>query len=106
MTENYLFGVNTTQWAYYDNYNQATDTWTYANEEYIQNFLLWYGVAGVRIINKNKDYVSWQIGITYVINFPGEVPDHYSNWNTNNQEGINAIAFPALSYTRKFGAKY
>ncbi len=106
LTENYLFGVNTTQWAYYDNYNQATDTWTYANEEYNQRFILWYGIAGVRIINKNKDFVSWQIGITYVINFPGEVPDQYSNWNTNHQDGINAIAFPALSYTRKFDTKY
>ncbi|MEN8229061.1 MAG: hypothetical protein ABFS38_12965 [Bacteroidota bacterium] len=106
LTENYLFGVNTTQWAHYDRYDAATDTWTYRSEEYIQKLWLWYGVAGIRIINKNKDFVSWQIGITYVINFPGEVPDQYSNWETYSQSGINAYAFPAVSYTRKFGKKY
>ncbi len=106
LTENYIFGVNTRQWAYYEQYNQATDTWIYGNEEYVQKLWLWYGVAGFRIINKNKDFVSWQIGITYVINFPGQAPDEYSTWNTNQSDGINAIAFPAVSYTRKFGKKY
>lgn len=106
LTENYLFGVNTHQWAYYDNYDQATDTWEYRSEEYIQRLWLWYGVAGIRIINKNKDFVSWQFGITYVVNFPGEIPDQYASWDTNSQDGISAIAFPALSYTRKFGKKY
>jgi len=106
LTENYLFGVNTRQWAYYEQYNQVTDTRVYQNEEYIQKLWLWYGVAGFRIINKNKDFVSWQIGITYVINFPGSAPDEYSGWDTDHLDGINAIAFPAVSYTRKFGKKY
>lgn len=106
LTENYLFGVNTRQWANYEQYDQGTDIWIYQNEEYVQKLWLWYGVAGFRIINKNKDFVSWQIGITYVINFPGKVPDQYSGWNINHQDGINAIAFPAVSYTRKFGKKY
>lgn len=106
LTENYLFGVNTTQWATYESYNQATDTWIYMSEEYPQKLWLWYGVAGIRIINKNKDFVSWQIGITYVVNFPGTIPEQYANWQTGGQDGVNAIAFPAVSYTRKFGKQY
>ncbi len=106
LTENYFFRINTQQNAYFDSYNQSTDTWIYRNEEYIQRLNLWYGVAGVRIINKNKDFVSWQIGLTYVFNFPGKVPDQYSNWETGGNDEFNVIAFPALSYTRKFGTKY
>jgi len=106
MTENYVFGINTRRYAYLDSYNAATDTWSYLSEEYVQRQFLWYGIAGIRIISKNQDFVSWQIGITYVINFPGKVPVQYASWQTSFQEGINAIAFPAVSYTRKFGKKY
>lgn len=106
LTENYFFGINTQQNAYYDSYNQSTDTWIYLNEEFNQRYRLWYGVAGIRIISKNKDFVSWQIGLTYVFNFPGKVPDQYSNWEISGSDEFRVIAFPALSYTRKFGKKY
>jgi len=106
MTENYVFGVNTRSHAYYEQYNQNTDTWIYLNEEYTQKLWFWYGVAGVRIFNRAKDYVSWQIGLTYVIGFPGEIPEQYAHWDTGGWDKIEAIAFPALSYTRKFGKKY
>ncbi len=105
LTENYFFGVNTSRYAYLDSYNSSTETMIYRNEEYSQKFNLWYGVAGIRIINKNKDFVAWQIGLTYVFNFPGKVPEEYANWETGVDD-FNVIAFPALSYTRKFGRRY
>lgn len=105
LTENYLFGVNIPRDAYLDSYNSSTETTIYRNEEYIQRMNLWYGVAGIRIINKNKDFVAWQIGLTYVLTFPGSVPQEYANWETGTND-MDAFAFPALSYTRKFGRRY
>ena len=106
LSENYVFGIDMNQYAYDERFNEDTQEWEYLNEEFIQRQTIWYGIAGVRIVNKNKGIVSWQIGITYVANFPGEVPAAYRNWNTDNIENSNVIAFPTVSYTRKFGKKF
>ncbi len=106
LTENYFFGLNTVQYAYDDWYDEATGNWMYRNEEFIQRLGIWYGILGIRIISKNRDFVSWQFGLTYVMGVPGAVPDEYYNWDTSGRDGVKLIAFPALSYTRKFGHKY
>lgn len=107
LTENYLFGVNTHQsaWRYWE--DPATGYWESEDREFTQKLRLWYGVMGFRIINKNKDYISWQIGLTYVVGFSEDIPREFINgWETDALEEFQLFAFPAISYTRKFGKKY
>ena len=106
LTENYLFNVNLSRTAYQDNYDPVTDYYDYRYEEYTQRNSLWYGIVGFRINSKNKDFTSWQVGLTYVLSMPGEIPRAYSNWETYAPTRTNLIAFPTISYTRKFSKRY
>jgi hypothetical protein len=102
LSENYFFGLNArrTAWRY--------DETTYESysEEFDQRLKIWYGIAGFRFISKSSDFVSWQAGLTYMIIIPEEIPSRYNNWETLAREGTNLIAFPTISYTRKFGKRY
>lgn len=106
LTENYFFGVNTRQSAWLDIYDEQTGYYDYLSEDFIQNLKLWYGISGFRIISKRSDFVSWQIGLTYLVMLPGPIPSQYRSWQTSAPDKLNLIAFPAVSYTRKFGRKY
>ncbi|MEN8155660.1 MAG: hypothetical protein ABFS10_01825 [Bacteroidota bacterium] len=114
LTENYVLGVNINRGAYYYNEHDPNnyDDNEYYNEDYSQRSIFWYGIAGIRIVTKSRDWISWQAGLTYVANFPGEIPDKYTigansqYWDTNARTDFNIIAFPTVSFTVKFGRKF
>jgi hypothetical protein len=106
LTENYLLSVNVNRQAWYNLYDPVLGYYDYISENYVQRNTIWYGIAGIRIIAKNRDFISWQIGLTYVVNFPGEIPEQYSSWETDAPKEINLIAFPTVSLTVKFGKKF
>lgn len=108
VSENYGFQVNTTQSAWYDEYNETTMQHNYYEETFPQKQTIIYGLSGLRFVNKNNDVASWQFGLTYLINFFGDIPDEYTRppWNTYINRESRFIAFPTVSYTLKFGKKY
>lgn len=109
VTENYGFQLNTRQTAWYDNYNETTMEYTYFEEDYVQKQTIWYGLTGLRFVNKSNDFVSWQFGLSHILNFFEDVPSKYKNepWYSSATEGGSRfIAIPTISYTRKFGKKY
>jgi hypothetical protein len=103
LTENYVMSINLNREAYHE-INEPV--YEYVTEEFIQRNTFWYGIAGIRIVTKKTNFVSWQVGLTYVASFPGEIPSKYDNWNTDATEEVNVIAFPTVSFTVKFGRKF
>jgi hypothetical protein len=109
VTENYGFRLNTTQNAYYDEYNPSTDELIYFDETFSQKLTIIYGLSGLRFVRKSNDYSSWQFGLTYLLTFFEDVPSKYkqANWYTSSVDGgSRLIAFPTISYTIKFGRMY
>ncbi|MGC9342205.1 MAG: hypothetical protein ACP5E3_05855 [Bacteroidales bacterium] len=107
VTENYGFQLNTMQSAWYENYNEFTGE--YITEEFEQKLTIWYGLTGLRFVNKKNGYSSWQFGLSHILNFYEDIPTKYQNdlWYTDGIEGGSRfIAIPTVSYTRKFGKKY
>jgi hypothetical protein len=105
LTENYIFNVNSREYAYRETMLPNGD-YTYEEGEYNLNRTLWYGLTGIRFVRKNKELVSWQIGLTHVLIAPGDIPSPYDSpsWDPYGyrNERTRMIAFPTLSYTRKF----
>lgn len=102
LTENYIMTANFNRYAsYYDNSNP--DYYEYISEEFVQRNTFWYGIVGVRIVTKTRDYMSWSAGLTYLVNFPGEIPAKYKSWDTDATTEIRMIAFPTVGFTLKFG---
>lgn len=101
LTENYVMSANfnRTAWFYDDSDPNYPE---YIEGEFVQRNTFWYGILGVRIVTKSKSYVSWQAGLTYVVNFPGAIPDPYNRWENDAASGISMIAFPTVSFTVKF----
>ncbi|MFY0688193.1 MAG: hypothetical protein JXQ90_13560 [Cyclobacteriaceae bacterium] len=98
VAENYVFGFNSTKWAYRFSQDQHYE------EEFTRRTTVLYGMIGFRIVSKRRDVVSWQIGINYVKPFYGEIPDKYKyGWDTYVNEDDQLIGFPTVVYTRKFG---
>ncbi len=108
LTENYFFGIQTRQSAWQEFYDESTNFYDYIEENFNQRMRIWYGIAGFRFISKKTDFVSWQVGLTYVGMIPGVIPEPYKSmpWNVSAPEDLNMIAFPTVSYTRKFGRTY
>jgi hypothetical protein len=109
ITENYSSIVKTKQTATYNYYNNNPPyDYTYYNEQFEQNMFFFYGMAGFRFINKNKDVRSWQLGLSYIFRSYGEIPWIYKGqyWYTNAYNESRFIAFPVIGYARKFSAKY
>jgi len=109
ITENYSSIVKTKQTAFYSysNPNPPYD-YKYYDETFEQNMFFFYGMAGFRFINRNKDVRSWQFGLSYIFRSYGEVPLMYKTnyWHTNASNDSRFIAFPVIGYARKFSAKY
>ncbi|MFH0756256.1 MAG: hypothetical protein V2B15_03105 [Bacteroidota bacterium] len=105
LMENYVLSVNLDQeaWYYITNPSGYSD---YYSEQFNQRNTIWYGIAGIRIISKNRDFISWQIGMTYIVNFPGKIPVRYLSWESGASSELNLIAFPTVSFTVKFGKKF
>jgi hypothetical protein len=61
------------------------------------------GITGIRFINKNKDIVSYQVGLAYLFISYGNVPMAFEN---DYPELNGGGAVPMISYTKKFGMKY
>ncbi len=109
VSENYGFQLSTTQTAWYEEYDETNMFYNIYNETYPQKQSIIYGMSGLRFVNKSNDVASWQFGLTYLINFYGDIPDTYTRppWNVdNNRDRPRFIAFPTISYTLKFGKKY
>lgn len=108
ITENYTSVVKTKQTATYSNYNPVTYESIYYNESYQQNMFFFYGMAGFRFINRNKDVRSWQFGLSYIFRSYGEIPWVYKGnyWYTGAYNESRFIAFPVIGYARKFSTKY
>lgn len=108
LTENYVSQVKTKQNAYYYNYNPITYESIYYDEDFDQKMFFIYGMAGFRFINRVKDVVSWQFGLTYLFTSYGDVPYKYSGpaWNTTASRGGRFITFPVVGFARKFSTKF
>ena len=102
LTENYVMSANFNRTAsYYD--NSDPNYYEYFSEEFVQRITFWYGILGIRIVTKSRDYISWSIGLTYVVSFPGDIPAKYKSWDTNTSTSPGMIAFPTVGFTVKFG---
>lgn len=109
VTENYGLRVNSVQTAYYDDYDMASETWTYFEEPFSQKQTIIYGLTGFRFIRKSNHVNSWQFGLSYIVNFREEVPSKYNQnpWYTSaSSGGARFMAIPTVSFTRKFGETY
>ncbi len=102
LTENYVMSANFNQTASYYN-NSDPYYYEYISEEFVQRNTFWYGILGIRIVTKSRDYISWAMGLTYVVNFPGKIPAKYESWDTNTSTELALIAFPTVGFTIKFG---
>jgi hypothetical protein len=101
ITENYISRLNTKHEVY--NYS------TYSTESYQQSLSFLYGSIGFRFINRERDVISWQIGLSYFYISRGDIPDKYKygNWDVyDGGKGSDFVMFPVVGFTRKFGAKY
>jgi hypothetical protein len=105
LTENYIFNVNSREYAYRDVILPNGD-YIYETAEYNLRRTLWYGLTGIRFVKKTKELVSWQLGLTHVLVVPGDIPSPYNaiSWDPYGyrNERTRMVAFPTLSYTRKF----
>lgn len=105
LTENYIFNVNSREYAYRETMLPNGD-YTFEEGEYDLNRTLWYGLTGIRFVRKGKEVVSWQVGLTHVLIAAGNIPSPYNSpsWDPYGYrtERTRMIAFPTLSYTRKF----
>jgi len=74
---------------------------------YEQQNALWFGISGIRFVTKKNSLVSWQVGLTHILNVPGKIPSPYdqSEWNNYDGSAFEFIAFPTVSFTRKFKLK-
>jgi hypothetical protein len=109
ITENYSSAAKTKKTAQYSKYDPVTYESTYFSESYKQNMFFFYGMAGFRFINRDKDVRSWQIGLSYLFRSFGEIPVKYkwdNGWYTETYNESRFIAFPVIGYARKFSAKY
>lgn len=102
LTENYVMSANFNKYASY--YSQV-EPYDYIEEDFVQRNTFWYGIVGVRIVTRSRDYISWSAGLTYLVNFPGSYPVKYDSpgWQTNVSSGVSMIAFPTVGFTVKFG---
>ncbi|MFO7669798.1 MAG: hypothetical protein R6W31_09080 [Bacteroidales bacterium] len=101
LTENYVMSVNINRTAsYYD--MSDPNYYEYISETFVQRNTFWYGILGIRIVSKNRDFISWQMGLTYVVNFPGSIPSQYNSWEIDAPTSTRLIAFPTVSFTIKF----
>ncbi|MCP4312029.1 MAG: hypothetical protein GY790_12255 [Bacteroidetes bacterium] len=102
LTENYVMSANFNKEAWY-NSQSGQNYYGQVYEDYVQRNTFWYGILGIRIISKNRDFISWQMGLTYIVNFAGDIPVKFNSWDHDAREGVNMIAFPTVSFTVKFG---
>jgi hypothetical protein len=100
LTENYVMSANFNKTAWY---NSNTEPWEYIEEEFVQRNTFWYGIMGIRIVTRARDYISWSMGLTYVVNFPGSIPAKYDSWEHDAPTSASMIAFPTVGFTVKFG---
>ena len=108
ITENYSSLVKTKQNAYYSYYNEATNEYTYYNEDFKQNMFFIYGLTGFRFINRTKDVRSWQFGLSYIFSSFEAIPQKYNGgyWYTEANKKSKFIAFPVIGYARKFSTRF
>lgn len=103
ITENYATGFNSMESASY--YDPVTYTSSYA--DFSRKVFIIYGLTGFRFINRTKDVISIQVGLSYIYTAYGDTPIKYTgpNWSVSSNGG-GLIAFPVIGFSRKFAAKY
>jgi hypothetical protein len=74
---------------------------------FIQENAIWFGISGVRFVTKKNSLASFQFGLTHILNVQGDIPSPYNQpqWETYESSGLDFIAFPTVSFTRKFKLK-
>jgi hypothetical protein len=104
LSENYLFNFQATETAY-RNTSLSDGTFIYQEAEYNVRRNVWYGLTGIRFVRKDNELISWQFGLTHMLFVNSSIPAPYNSgtWDTYSyNEGTRMIAFPTLSFTRKF----
>ncbi|MGM0579795.1 MAG: hypothetical protein ACQETL_03895 [Bacteroidota bacterium] len=104
LTENYWFSFKATETSF-KRTNLPDGSIMFEQAEYPVRRNIWYGLTGIRFVRKNNELVSWQIGLTHMLFVNSKAPDPYNSpdWSSNNfNDGNRLIAFPTISYTRKF----
>lgn len=102
LTENYVMSANFNRTAWY--YDPSDPNYyDYVEESFVQRNTFWYGIIGVRVISKNRDFISWQFGLSYIVNFPGGFDVKYNSWEHDARTEMNMIVLPTVSFTIKFG---
>lgn len=103
ITENYASRLTLNKTAWFETYDPNTGYYDYRDVQFDQRLFFIYGQAGFRLINRSKDVVSWQIGLSYIFRAFGEVPPLYRPFA---ESGSKILAFPMIGYARKFGKKF
>lgn len=100
MTENYFVPGRYT----YNVYNLAQN---FNKDIEVKNNMV-FGFTGFRLVNKNKDVMSWQVGLFYLLQNIQPLPAEYDQAPWSGGYGVDFPRFvlPALSFTQKFGKKY
>jgi hypothetical protein len=102
LTENYVMSANFKRSANFSSYND------YIEKDFEQRNTFWYGIMGVRIVSKNRNLTAWQVGLTYIVNYAGNIPEQYMSWNNDARTpgDLNLFAIPTVTFTVKFGKSY
>lgn len=100
MTENYFVPGRYT----YNVYNMAQN---FSKDIEVKNNMV-FGFTGFRLVNKNNDVMSWQVGLFYLLQNIEPLPSEYdrSPWTGGYGVDFPRFVLPALSFTQKFGKKY
>jgi len=104
LTENYITNFNDTEDAYRETI-LANGDFNFENAEFTMKRSVWYGLSGIRFVRKGNELVSWQFGITHILMVNSSIPAPYNGngWQTyTDDQRARMIAFPTLSFTRKF----
>jgi hypothetical protein len=109
LTENYLMSATFKRTASFEFYDPVTG-YDFLVEDFEQRNIFWYGIMGVRIVSKTRNFIAWQVGITYIVNYAGDIPVKYlsPSWDhdARTPQDINLFAIPTVAFTVKFGKHY
>lgn len=107
ISENYISPLSQEQEVYRTVYNPDGSYGYFEEGSYSSNNIVWFGVSGIRFVTKKSSLASFQFGLTYYLNIPGKIPSPYqqSEWQNLNGSNTGFLAFPTISFTRKFKLK-
>jgi hypothetical protein len=107
ISENYLSPLsqeNDVSMPLFDSNGNLT---SFQEGSFTQKNTIWFGISGVRFVNRKNSIVSFQLGLSHIVNIEGKIPSPYNQpqWEDYSGSDFNFVAFPTISYTRKFKLK-